>query len=41
MSQDGYTALDLAIWKGHLQIIELLRSQGSIAPMKGTVWRLL
>jgi hypothetical protein len=32
--QDGYTALDLAIWRGHLQIIELLRSQGSIAPMK-------
>lgn len=34
MQQDGYTALDLAIWRGHLQIMELLRSQGCIAPMK-------
>ncbi|KAJ0408560.1 hypothetical protein ATCC90586_009581 [Pythium insidiosum] len=34
LTDDGYTALDLAIWKGHLQIIELLRSQGCIAPMK-------
>uniref|UniRef100_K3X5Y5 Uncharacterized protein n=1 Tax=Globisporangium ultimum (strain ATCC 200006 / CBS 805.95 / DAOM BR144) TaxID=431595 RepID=K3X5Y5_GLOUD len=34
LTDDGYTALDLAIWKGHLQIIELLRSQSSIAPMK-------
>ncbi|RLN64944.1 hypothetical protein BBJ28_00009889, partial [Nothophytophthora sp. Chile5] len=31
---DGYTALDLAIWRGHLQIVELLRSQGCVAPMK-------
>ncbi|TMW62305.1 hypothetical protein Poli38472_009798 [Pythium oligandrum] len=34
LTDDGYSALDLAIWKGHLQIIELLRSQGCIAPMK-------
>ncbi|TDH71914.1 hypothetical protein CCR75_008769 [Bremia lactucae] len=33
-ADDGYSALDLAIWKGHLQIIELLRSQGCVAPMK-------
>ncbi|CEG48878.1 FOG: Ankyrin repeat [Plasmopara halstedii] len=34
LTDDGYSALDLAIWKGHLQIIELLRSQGCVAPMK-------
>uniref|UniRef100_M4BQP1 Uncharacterized protein n=1 Tax=Hyaloperonospora arabidopsidis (strain Emoy2) TaxID=559515 RepID=M4BQP1_HYAAE len=34
LTDDGYTALDLAIWRGHLQIIELLRSQGCVAPMK-------
>jgi hypothetical protein len=34
LTDDGYTALDLAIWRGHLQIMELLRSQGCIAPMK-------
>ncbi|KAI9916889.1 hypothetical protein PsorP6_017809 [Peronosclerospora sorghi] len=33
-ARDGYTALDLAIWRGHLQIIELLRSQGCVAPIK-------
>lgn len=26
--------MDLAIWKGHLQVIELLRSQGCVAPIK-------
>ncbi|CAI5744719.1 unnamed protein product [Peronospora destructor] len=34
LTDDGYTTLDLAIWRGHLQIIELLRSQGCVAPMK-------
>ncbi|CAH0476237.1 unnamed protein product [Peronospora belbahrii] len=34
LTDDGYTALDLAIWRGHLQIIELMRSQGCVAPMK-------
>ncbi|KAH7459701.1 hypothetical protein PRIC1_010966 [Phytophthora ramorum] len=34
LTDDGYSALDLAIWRGHLQIIELLRSQGCVAPMK-------
>ncbi|CAK4634654.1 unnamed protein product [Aphanomyces euteiches] len=28
ISDDGYSALDLALWKGHTQIIEILRSQG-------------
>ncbi|OQR84566.1 hypothetical protein ACHHYP_13242 [Achlya hypogyna] len=34
LTDDGYSALDLAIWKGHSQIIDILRSQGAIAPMK-------
>ncbi|KDO20079.1 hypothetical protein SPRG_14228 [Saprolegnia parasitica CBS 223.65] len=34
LTDDGYSALDLAIWKGHTQIIDILRSQGAIAPMK-------
>ncbi|KAF0696988.1 Aste57867_12301 [Aphanomyces stellatus] len=34
ITDDGYSALDLALWKGHAQIIEILRSQGAIAPMK-------
>ncbi|OQS03033.1 hypothetical protein THRCLA_04651 [Thraustotheca clavata] len=34
LTDDGYSPLDLAIWKGHTQIIDILRSQGAIAPMK-------
>ncbi|ETV93797.1 hypothetical protein H310_12360 [Aphanomyces invadans] len=34
ITDDGYSALDLAIWKGHGQIIDILRTQGAIAPMK-------
>ncbi|KAH9158868.1 hypothetical protein LEN26_002668 [Aphanomyces euteiches] len=34
ISDDGYSPLDLALWKGHTQIIQLLRSYGAIAPMR-------
>ncbi|KAF0753733.1 hypothetical protein AaE_005603 [Aphanomyces astaci] len=34
ITDDGYSALDLALWKGHAQIVDILRSQGAIAPMK-------
>lgn len=34
LTPDGYTALDLALWKGFLQITELMRTQGCVAPMK-------
>ncbi|RHY27687.1 hypothetical protein DYB32_006610 [Aphanomyces invadans] len=29
-TEDGYSALDLAIWKGHGQIIDILRTQGHV-----------
>lgn len=34
LTDDGYTALDLAIWRGHGAVMDLLQSQGAIAPMK-------
>ncbi|CAK4199126.1 unnamed protein product [Aphanomyces euteiches] len=34
ISDDGDSPLDLALWKGHTQIIQLLRSYGAIAPMR-------
>lgn len=34
LTQDGYSALDIALWKKYNDIAELLRAEGCIAPMK-------
>ena len=37
LTSDGYSALDLALWKGQYEIADMLRKEGLIAPMKGAM----